>query len=41
VNKRHGLKMPFDENNGENKVVLIGAEEIVYDVMTEYHARRL
>ena len=36
VNKRHGLKMTFDHNNGENKVILVGDEETVYDVLAEY-----
>lgn len=38
VNKRQGLKMTFDHNNGENKVILVGDEETVYNVLAEYHA---
>lgn len=38
VNKRQGLKMTFDHNNGENKVILVGDEETVYDVLAEYRA---
>lgn len=40
VNKRQGLKMTFDHNNGENKVVLVGEEETVYDILVEYHSRK-
>lgn len=37
VNKREGLRMTFDHNNGENKVIIVGDEETVYDVLAEYH----
>lgn len=37
VNQRHGLTMTFDRNKGENKVVLVGEEEAVYQVLAEYH----
>lgn len=40
VNKRTGLTMTFDRNKGENKVVLVGDEETVCDVMAEYHAAK-
>lgn len=40
VNKRTGLTMTFDRNKGENKVVLVGDEETVYDVLAEYRAAR-
>lgn len=39
VNKHHGLQMTFDQNKGENKVILVGNEEVVYDVLAEYHAK--
>lgn len=38
VNKRQGLKMTFDHNHGENKVILVGDEETVYEVLADYHA---
>ena len=40
VNKREDLMMTFDHNHGENKVILVGNEETVYDVLAEYHAHR-
>lgn len=38
VTKRNGLTMTFDENKGENKVILVGDLETVYSVMDEYRA---
>lgn len=38
VNKRHGISMTFDQNKGENKVVLVGDEDVVYSILAEYHA---
>lgn len=40
VNQRKGLTMTFDKNKGENKVVLVGAEKTVYDVLSDYHAAK-
>lgn len=40
VNKRRCLSMTFDENKGENKVILVGSEETVYDVLNEYHSSK-
>lgn len=40
VCKRQGLKMTFDGNKGANRVILIGDEETVYDVMREYHGKK-
>ena len=40
INKRNGLMMTFDHNRGENKVILVGEEETVYDVLAEYHAHK-
>ncbi len=37
VCERHGLKMTFDREKGANKVILVGDEETVFDVMAEYH----
>lgn len=39
-NQREDLMMTFDHNQGENKVILVGNEETVYDVFAEYHAYR-
>ena len=38
VCKRKGLRMTFDVNKGENKVILVGDESTVYDVLAEYHS---
>ena len=38
VNKRSGLKMTYDKKKGVNKVVLIGNEKTVYDVLNEYYS---
>lgn len=40
VNKRQGIRMTFDHNHGENKVILVGDEETVYDVFAEYQTYR-
>lgn len=38
VTRRNGLTMTFDENKGENKVILVGDLGTVYSVIAEYHA---
>lgn len=30
--------MTFDDNKGENKIILAGDEKTVYSVLAEYHA---
>ena len=38
VNQRQGLAMTFDMEKGGNKVVLVGREETVFEILSEYHA---
>ena len=38
VNQRQGLAMTFDIEKGGNKVVLVGREETVFEILSEYHA---
>lgn len=40
VCERHGLKMTFDREKGANKVILVGEEETVFDVLAEYHGMK-
>ena len=40
VNRRHGLRMTFDRNKGENRVILVGREETVYEVLSDFHAMK-
>ena len=40
VNRRTGLTMKFDKSKGDNKVILSGTEETIYEILTEYHAMK-
>ena len=40
VSKRNGLTMTFTKKKHRNRVILVGDENTVYDVISEYHATK-
>ena len=40
VSKRNGLTMTFTKKKHRNRVILVGDEDTVYDVISEYHATK-
>lgn len=39
VNKRTGLNMTFDIRKGSNRVILVGNEKTVFELLQEYHSK--
>ena len=39
VNKRTGLNMTFDIRKGSNRVILVGNEKTVFEILQEYHSK--